>query len=84
MNGLIILAILFFIVVFGGAIIFEVFAYKAEQKNQKGSNFQVNTDKVVFSSRYICAKLSLFNSAFQIRKNLGKKTKDNKGEQQLF
>lgn len=39
MNGLIILATLFFIVVFGGAMAFEVFAYKAEQRNKKPYNF---------------------------------------------
>ncbi len=39
MNGLILLAIFFFTIVLGGAIIFETFAYKGEQKTQKKFNF---------------------------------------------
>ncbi len=39
MNGLILLAILFFTIVLGGAMIFEIFAYRGEQKTQKNSGF---------------------------------------------
>ena len=39
MNGLIILAILFFTIVLGGAMIFEIFAYRAEQTTKKNFNF---------------------------------------------
>ena len=39
MNGLIILAILFFSIVLGGAMIFEIFAYRGEQTAKKYFNF---------------------------------------------
>ncbi len=39
MNGLILLAIFFFTIVLGGAIIFETFAYKGEEITKKKFNF---------------------------------------------